>query len=104
MLVSAALLHLMLLVGCGDQGKGVGPGVAPPDEGAARGLGHPRNAIIILLDTLRADRLGCYGYERDTSPALDALAARGTCFEQVVSPAPWTLPATGALLSGLPPE
>ena len=65
---------------------------------------RPRNAIIIVLDTLRADRLGCYGNERNTSPSLDALAARGVRFDQAFSPAPWTLPATGALLSGLPPE
>ena len=65
---------------------------------------RPQNAIIIVLDTLRADRLGCYGNERNTSPSLDALAARGVRFDQAFSPAPWTLPATGALLSGLSPE
>jgi arylsulfatase A-like enzyme len=87
-----ALMAAMALVACQDQG----------DSGSSDR--RPTNAIIILLDTLRADRVGCYGYERDTTPAIDALAARGTVFEQAVSPAPWTLPATGALLSGVPPE
>jgi len=62
------------------------------------------SVLLVILDTLRADRLGCYGHDRDTSPHLDALAARGARFEAAISPAPWTLPATGSLLTGLPPE
>jgi len=85
----------LTLVTCGESFD-----AAPDSDGTRR----PANAIIILLDTLRADRVGCYGYARDTTPAIDALAARGTVFEQAISPAPWTLPATGALLSGLPPD
>jgi arylsulfatase A-like enzyme len=60
---------------------------------------RPRNAVLIVLDTLRADRLSAYGNPRATSPALDALAQRGVLFERVVSNAPWTLPAMTALLT-----
>jgi arylsulfatase len=60
--------------------------------------------VLVSIDTLRADMLGCYGYARPTSPALDALAARGVLFERAFSPAPWTLPAHTSLLTGLQPS
>ena len=49
-------------------------------------------ANILDIDTLRADRLGCYGAERATSPRLDALAAEGVVYEEALAPTPWTLP------------
>jgi arylsulfatase A-like enzyme len=58
------------------------------------------NVLVVSIDALRADHLGCYGYERPTSPTLDALAARGVVFEDAVSPAPSTLPAHASLLTG----
>jgi len=61
------------------------------------------NVLIVTIDTLRADRLGCYGYARPTSPNLDALAARGVRFESAYSSAPWTLPSYGSLFTGLLP-
>jgi arylsulfatase A-like enzyme len=60
---------------------------------------RPRNAVLIVLDTLRADRLSAYGNPRPTSPVLDALAERGVLFEQVVTNTPWTLPAMSALMT-----
>ena len=66
---------------------------------------RPRRILIVLVDTLRADRLGAYGYTRhQTSPVIDQLAARGVRFDQARAPAPWTLPSTRALLSGTDPE
>ena len=59
--------------------------------------------ILISIDTLRADRLGAYGYERDTSPTLDALAERGVRFESVIAESSWTLPSHMTLFTGLPP-
>ena len=53
--------------------------------------------IIYLVDTLRADRLGIYGYSGRTSPVLDKLAADSALFEQAYAPAPWTLPSVAAL-------
>jgi arylsulfatase A-like enzyme len=61
---------------------------------------RPRNALVIVLDTLRADALSAYGNPGQTSPAIDTLAARGVLFEQAVTNAPWTLPALVGLLSG----
>jgi arylsulfatase A-like enzyme len=55
--------------------------------------------IIYLVDTLRADRLGVYGYSRPTSPELDALAAESVVFEQAYAPAPWTLPSVASLIT-----
>jgi arylsulfatase A-like enzyme len=48
------------------------------------------NIVFILVDTLRADHLNCYGYERQTSPVIDALASSGVRFAQVRSQASWT--------------
>ncbi|TMA36511.1 MAG: hypothetical protein E6J87_00440 [Deltaproteobacteria bacterium] len=65
---------------------------------------RPDSAAIIVVDTLRADHLGFYGYSRPTSPALDALAAQGLVFERAYSTSPWTLPSFGSLLTGRPPS
>lgn len=46
---------------------------------------RPPNVIVICIDTLRADHLGCYGYKRDTSPAIDSLAREGVVFEDAYS-------------------
>jgi arylsulfatase A-like enzyme len=61
------------------------------------------NVLFILVDTLRADRLGVYGYERDTSPNLDALAATGIRFAQHVSQSSWTKCSMASLWTGLYP-
>ena len=59
-----------------------------------------QGAVLILLDTVRADHLSCYGYSRETSPNLSRLAQEGVLFEQTVSYAPWTLPSVANILSG----
>jgi arylsulfatase A-like enzyme len=64
---------------------------------------RPRNAIVILLDTVRADRLSCYGNARATTPAIDAFAAQSVVFETVVSSSPWTKPSICALLDARQP-
>lgn len=58
------------------------------------------DVILVSLDTLRADRLSSYGYERPTSPHLDRLAAGGVRFEHAVSQSPWTRPSHRSLFSG----
>ncbi len=60
------------------------------------------NVILFSVDSLRPDHLGCYGYSRETSPAIDRLAGEGTLFESAISSTSWTLPAHAALLTGLP--
>lgn len=68
------------------------------------GAHAPRNLVLISIDTLRADRLGSYGYHRATSPTIDRLAADSTLFERAITPAPWTLPAHASMFSGLYPH
>lgn len=65
--------------------------------------GRP-NLLLISIDSLRADHLGSYGYPRDTSPAIDALAASGVRFENAMAQAPWTLPSHASLLTSLYPR
>ncbi|MBD3278992.1 MAG: sulfatase-like hydrolase/transferase, partial [Candidatus Aegiribacteria sp.] len=59
------------------------------------------NVILVIIDTLRADHLSCYGYHRPTSPNLDSLAHAGTRWENFQAQAPWTLPATATIFTGL---
>jgi arylsulfatase A-like enzyme len=60
--------------------------------------------MLISIDTLRADHLGCYGYDRPTSPAIDAMAKAGVVFDDASATSPWTLPSHGSLLTGLYPR
>ena len=79
----AALLLLALAPAC--------PDAAP--EG-------PPDVYLIVIDTLRADRLSCYGYPRTTSPFLDELAAEGALFLDNTSQSSWTKPSMVSLMSG----
>ncbi len=65
---------------------------------------RPPNLVIVVLDTLRPDHLGCYGYERDTSPNLDRWAAQSVLFENAQSAAPWTAPSLISLMTSLYPS
>jgi arylsulfatase A-like enzyme len=82
----------LLLAAClfGLAGCGPGPHRAP-------------NVVLIVIDTVRADRLSCYGYDRPTTPRIDRLSERGIRFENVASTSSWTLPAHASLFTGLPP-
>ncbi|MFH1843377.1 MAG: sulfatase-like hydrolase/transferase, partial [bacterium] len=62
---------------------------------------HP-DVLVLLLDAAVAEHFSCYGYERPTTPAIDALAREGLKFEAVFSSAPFTLTAVPSLLTGLP--
>jgi len=62
------------------------------------------NIILISIDTLRADHLGSYGYERNTTPNIDLLARDGVLFLNTVAQAPWTLPSHMSLFTGLYPS
>jgi len=69
-------------------------------------LGHRQHpdVVFIVLDTLRADRLSCYGHPAETTPHLDAFAETGVLFERAISPAQWTIPAHGSLFTGEHPS
>lgn len=60
---------------------------------------RPRNVIFILVDTLRADHLGIYGYARETSPNVDAFARRSVLFRDARSQAPCTFPSANSILT-----
>jgi len=62
---------------------------------------RPVPVILISIDTLRADHLHCYGYERSTSANIDSLARDGVLFERVYAPSSWTLPSHVSLLTSL---
>lgn len=61
------------------------------------------NVIIVVIDTLRADRLQQYGYELPTAPGLEWVAARSTRYDNAFAPSTWTVPSTASLLSGVWP-
>lgn len=79
--VMATLALLLVLAGCGGQDQ-------------------PPSVLLIVMDTMRADHLGCYGYRRPTSPNIDALAAQSTLYERAYATAPWTVPSHGSLFTG----
>ncbi len=80
MVTRLAVTFALLLPGCG--------GSAP-------------NILLVTVNTLRADRLGCHGYRRDTTPNLDALAAEGVRFERAYANAPFTAPSHASLFTSL---
>lgn len=64
---------------------------------------RPPDVFIYLIDALRADHLGCYGYERGTSPNIDAFALGATLYEQAQTASTWTRPSVASMLTGLYP-
>lgn len=64
---------------------------------------RPLNVVLIGVDTLRRDHVGCYGYQRPTTPNIDRLAGEGALFEDAVSQAPWTLPSFSTIHTSLYP-
>lgn len=62
---------------------------------------RPRNLLIIVVDTLRADHLGCYGYPKDTSPFIDRFSSYGVLFENAIAQKPKTSPSIASLFTSL---
>ena len=62
------------------------------------------NVLFIVVDTLRADRLGAYGYERDTSPNLDQLASMGVRFDRHLAQSSWTKASMASLWTSYNPN
>src|SRR5882672_7882894 len=62
------------------------------------------NVLLVTIDTVRADRLGCYGYGRKTSPHIDRLAEQGALFENAYTPLPRTTQAVASILTGRYPK
>ena len=88
-LIASALVVCGLLIGCGED----------PSEQET-----PPDILIICIDALRADHLGCYGYHRETSPNIDELSKRSLVFETTWSSSSWTKSAVPSLFTGLHPS
>ena len=69
----------------------------------SRGKGPSYNLLLITIDTLRADHLGCYGYEDANTPHIDSLASEGVLFTYAFTPVPITLPSHVTIMTGLYP-
>ena len=87
-------LALALVPACGGSASEVQAGEGPPRP----------SVVVILLDALRADHLGCYGYDRPTSPRIDAFARESVLFENTLAQSTWTKPSTATVLTGLYPS
>lgn len=87
----AVILGLAPVAGCSSEPAG--PAATPSTP----------NLLLVTVDTLRADHLGCYGYFRDTSPTIDGLAQESVFFERAYCPMATTLPSHASLLTGLSP-
>jgi len=74
-----------------------------PTRLPARHPGRMPDVFIYVIDALRADHVGCYGYKRDTSPTIDAFSAEGVLFEEAYTASTWTRPSVATMLSGLYP-
>jgi len=94
--ILAMLWILFAFAGCRGESR---EGVQAEDQASA--LQH---VILISVDTLRADHLGCYGYDRDTSPNIDRFAREAVLFETCLSHAPLTSTSCASLLSGFLPH
>ena len=84
-----------------EEAKPAGSPVHARSERGGTETGLRSDVVLIIVDTLRADHLGAWGYERPTSPTLDALAGEGVRFSQFYSTSSWTRPAMASMLTGL---
>lgn len=78
--------------------------ITNPDIQERLGLSPRPNVLLITVDALRPDHLGCYGYQRYTSPNIDKLARGGVLFTQAIAQGSWTWPSIHSLLTGTYPS
>ena len=75
-----------------------------PRTGRRRDAASLPDVVLVVFDTARRDRFGCYGQTRPTTPTTDSLARAGTVAERMITNAPWTLPSHASLFTGLYPS
>lgn len=97
--IAASIAWVALMSACDGAGKPSGP---PPAKIATSKRNLP-NIIFLTVDTLRADHLARYGYERNTMPAIEAFADTAVVFDQAVVPRGSTRPSYASMLTGLYP-
>ncbi len=89
---------MLVLAGCRQSGTG------PAADSAAVPPLRKMNLVVVTVDTLRADRLHCYGNKDIETPTLDSLAARGALFENAVAQTPLTPPSHASIFTGTNPN
>jgi arylsulfatase A-like enzyme len=89
-----AMAVLLACDGSGNESRELAPSVAA----------QPPNVVLIVVDTLRRDRVGVYGAARATTPEIDAFAKDAVLFERAYTTAPWTQPAVASILTGWHPS
>jgi arylsulfatase A-like enzyme len=105
LLLGLAVLPVALLAAaCGSQEEKAAVAAPVPTATPAPPPRPTRGYVLISIDTLRADHLGSYGYERPTSPFFDSLAARGTLFTEAYAQYPSTLVSHMSMFTGLLPR
>jgi arylsulfatase A-like enzyme len=90
-LTAIGITAMIILAGCC-----LLPGPVCAEDGSS--------VILIIIDTVRADHLGCYGYERETSPNIDAFSKECVFFKKAIAAAPWTTPAIASMFTGQYPR
>jgi arylsulfatase A-like enzyme/Flp pilus assembly protein TadD len=84
-----------MLLACGNSSE---------KESSASARLHPLNVVLVTIDTLRADHLGCYGYGDAATPVLDGIASGGALFESAVAQTPLTPPSHASIFTGQYPN
>jgi arylsulfatase A-like enzyme len=100
------ILVLAGLMGCGSSPPETRPDapIRAPGEAPTAITAKKTNVVVVMLDTVRADHLGLYGYELPTSPHLDAYAEKSVVFDQHIANCSWTRPSMGSIFTGLYPR
>ena len=94
------LISCLFIIGCSNQitGDVIGVNEEVVEEDY---ICEDCNVILLLIDTLRADHMGCYGYYRETTPEIDKFAKESVIFKNMIAQCSWTRPSTTSILSGL---
>ena len=100
--MTRSLIRVFLLLSTSLQVIGCSPKEVDEVLVQERAVRRP-NILIYLVDTLRPDRLGCYGYERPTSPHIDAFAEEATLFENAIGQSSWTRASMASIFTGVWP-
>jgi hypothetical protein len=108
-LLCALLVTLALQPALAAPAKSVKPAAKPspatkPAPAAKASSATPPSILLVTIDTLRADHVGCYGARGGSTPSLDGIAREGVRFDEARSHAPLTLPSHATILSGLDPH
>jgi arylsulfatase A-like enzyme len=97
-MVAATVVAFVAVQG-GSMVRNASAAAGPVDQRTGR-----PNVLLVILDAVRADHMGAYGYARPTTPNLDRIAREGVLYEHAFSTSPWSLPGHASILAGCPPS